>query len=103
MFTQFSTNPDEAINPYPYFGSWGLIYQGLFPGRGKDVTAFGNYYLFSSTHISGNREVQLDLLHSFYINSWFSIAPEIQYIIRPGGTGDIDNALVLNLQMMITF
>ena len=103
VFTQFSTNPDEAINPYPYFASWGLVYQGLFPGRENDVTAFGNYYNFSSSHISGNREVQFDLLHSFNITSWLSIAPEIQYIIRPGGTGDIDNAWVLNLQTMITF
>ena len=103
VFTQFSMNPDEAINPYPYLGSWGLVYQGLFPGREKDTTAFGNYYNFSSNRISGNSEVQFDLLHNFYITSWFSIAPEIQYIIRPGGTGDIDNALVLNVQFMLLF
>ena len=104
-FTQFSMNPDQAINPYPYFASWGLVYQGLFPGREKDATAFGNYYNFSSDDLPGDRdvEVQFDLLHNFNITSWFSIAPEIQYIIRPGGTGDIDDALVLNLQIMILF
>lgn len=102
-FTQFSMNPDQAINPYPYLASWGLVYNGLFPGRENDVTGFANYYNISSTDIPGNLEVQFDLLHNFTITSWFSIAPEIQYIIRPGGTGDIDDALILNLQMMITF
>ena len=47
--------------------------------------------------------MQFDLVHNFNITPWFSIAPEIQYIIHPGGTGDIDDALVLNLQTIITF
>jgi porin len=102
-FTQFSTNPDEDINPFPYFASWGLLYNGLFPGRDKDVTAFGNYYNFNSKHIPGNTEVQFDLVHLFNFKPWLQIGPEIQYIHRPGGTGDIDDALILNLQTIVWF
>ena len=102
-FTQFSMNPDEEINPYPYLASWGLVYNGLFPGRENDYTGFANYYNFSSSHIPGDVEVQFDLTHTFNITKSLSIAPEIQYVIQPGGTGDIDNALILNLQMMLTF
>ena len=102
-FIQFSMNPDQDINAFPYFASWGLVYNGLFPGREEDVTAFGNYYSFNSDHIPGNREVQFDLVHLFNIKPWLQIGPEIQYIHRPGGTGDIDDALLINLQTMVTF
>jgi porin len=81
----------------------GLVYQGLFPGRDKDVTAFGNYYNWLSDNISGDLEVQFDLVHSFYITSWLQIGPEIQYIHHPGGTGDIANSLILNIQTIVTF
>jgi porin len=102
-FLQFSMNPDQDINPFPYFASWGLVYVGLFPGRDKDVTAFGNYYNENSDDIPGNTEVQFDLLHLFNVTSWLQIGPEIQYIHRPGGTGDIDDALILNLQTFVSF
>ncbi len=102
-FLQFSMNPDQAINPIPYFASWGLVYQGLFPGRDKDVTGFGNYYSWNSDNISGNLEVNFSLVHSFYITSWLQIGPEIQYIHHPGGTGDIDDALILNIMTIVLF
>jgi porin len=102
-FLQFSMNPDQAINPFPYFASWGLVYVGLFPDRDKDVTAFGNYYNVISENVSGDLEVQFNLLHLFNVTSSLQIGPEIQYIHRPGGTGDIDDALILNLQTFVSF
>ena len=102
-FTQFSMNPDQKINPFPYLWSWGLAYKGLFSGRPDDVTAFANYYNFSSDFISGNTEVQFALVQKFVFESWLQIAPEISYVHRPGGTGGIDDAFILNLQTIITF
>ena len=102
-FIQLSMNPDEEINPFPHFASWGLVYHGFFPGRDNDITAFGNYYNVFSKNTPGNHEVQFDLVHVFRIKSWLQIGPEIQYIHHPGGTGDIDDALILNLQTMVFF
>jgi porin len=31
------------------------------------------------------------------------IQPDVQYVIRPGGTGDVDNALVAGVQFGVTF
>jgi porin len=102
-FIQYSTNPDQQINPYPHLAIGGLIYQGLFPGRKKDVTGLATYYNFSSQDILGNLEWQVDLVHLFNISSWLQIGPEVQYIARPGGTGTIPDALILNLQTRTTF
>ena len=37
------------------------------------------------------------------ITKWMFMQPDIQYIIQPGGTGDIDDALVLGFQFGLTF
>jgi porin len=107
-FAAFVTNPDQAVagdGPanYPYFASWGLHYKGLFAGRDDDWTSFGNYYNVSSKYIPGDLEVQFDFAHVFAIKSWLVVTPEIQYIVDPGGTGTIPDALVLNLQTMAFF
>ena len=107
-FAAFVTNPDQAVagdgpQNYPYFASWGLHYKGLFAGRDDDWTSFGNYYNVSSKYIPGDLEVQFDFAHTFAIRPWLHIAPEIQYIIDPGGTGAIPDALVLQLQTLLIF
>jgi porin len=38
----------------------------------------------------------------FYKHAVF-FQPDLQYIVRPGGTGQIDNALVLGFHMGINF
>jgi carbohydrate-selective porin OprB len=34
---------------------------------------------------------------------WFSLLPNIQYVVRPGGVTTTPNALVLGLQAGLTF
>jgi porin len=36
------------------------------------------------------------------VTKWSYIQPDLQYVIDPGGTGDIPNAIVIGAQMGVT-
>jgi porin len=80
-----------------------MNYTGLFPGRDNDALYFGNYYSFNSKYNPGNLETQFEASYMFHITPWFEIGPDVQYFVRPGGTGTIDNALVVGFQSLINF
>jgi porin len=103
--------PDR--NPQTYFVDWGLVYEGLIPGRDSDIAGFyGAYGRLSPDQRAAQRaaglpgqvyEMVLELNYRFDVVPWFYLQPDVQGIINPGGTGDIDNALVLALQFGIPF
>jgi porin len=37
------------------------------------------------------------------VTPWLQLQPDIQYIIKPGGTGKIQDALVLGFQLALSF
>jgi porin len=96
-------HPDQKVAAFPYYISWGMTYKGLFPGRDNDDTYFGNYYSKNSKYNGGGTEVQLEASHIFHFFPWLQIGPTIQYVFRPGGTGTIDDALILGFQALIVF
>lgn len=97
----------------PFQLNAGLNYKGLFPGRTKDRTMlhfiYGDIsrdYARSVRRPGGNlaeSEKVLEFGHRFQVTSWSYFQPDIQYVIDPGGTGDIDDALVIGAQMGVTF
>lgn len=102
--------PPELARIEWYFVA-GLVYEGLIPGREHDVTGlamlYGNYSsaLQASQRVSGQPvqeyETVLELNYEFSPVQWFQVQPDIQYVIRPGGTGDIGDALVFALQINV--
>lgn len=121
-FVAFVCAPKDR-NPFPFFVSSGLVYKGLFPNRPKDYTNLGFLYgkystdmrqaqrIAQRTHLMpvpsfGNKpqnfEAVVELNHWFQINPWFTIVPDIQYIINPSGLGTIQNAVVIGAQISIT-
>ena len=51
-----------------------------------------------------NYETVLELTYRLYFQKTaVFFQPDLQYVIRPGGTGKIDNALVLGCQIGINF
>jgi porin len=49
-------------------------------------------------------EMAIELFYRFYFyRHAVFFQPDLQYIVRPGGTGQIDNALVLGFHMGINF
>jgi porin len=104
---------DQNINKFPFFLMGGLVYKGMVPTRDNDVTAVGLMYakysdkLKESQQSAGSSpqqyEIALEFTHRVQITKWMYFQPDLQYIIQPGGTGNIDDALVIGFQAGLTF
>ena len=110
---------DRATSRYDYFWLAGGVWQGPFPGRDQDFVSF----LFASAHTNprvtryqrdrygispGSIGIQTyeDIAEVDYgasITPWLLLRPNLQYVIRPGGTGAIPDALVVGLHAQVTF
>jgi porin len=104
--------PDN-INKFPFFIMCGLIYKGLVPQRDDDVTGVEVVYAKYSDKIKESQqsvgaatqkyELMLEVTHKIMITKWMYIQPDLQYIVSPGGTGNITDALVLGFQFGLIF
>jgi porin len=102
-FAAFTFAPSDR-NTLPFYFFTGLVYHGLFPGRDSDVTAFGLAYGKFSDDLSGQDfEMVLEWTHEIAIAPWFTVQPDVQYIIKPSGTSSIPDALVLGAEIAINF
>lgn len=103
-FVALTVAPSERRNLFSFFVVGGLVYQGLFPERDHDITAFGIAYgRFSQALDPQKYELLLEWTHAFVLTSAITVQPDVQYSIRPGGTGALPNALVLGVQIAISF
>jgi porin len=113
VFATFAYTGQEDIAIIPLQSTLGLNYKGLFPGRDKDSTVFfATFGRFSNDYgkervATGegkpDYEMVLEFGHRFEVTPFSYIQPDLQYIIRPGGTGSVDNALVAGVQFGVTF
>ncbi|WEK44744.1 MAG: carbohydrate porin [Candidatus Sphingomonas colombiensis] len=101
--------------------SWeiGAVYQGTFRGRDNDyisaVFASGQfnprltqYQVDRDIVLPGSVGVQryerfAEVDYNFQAAPWLSLRPGLQYVLHPGGTGQIPDALVIGLDARITF
>jgi porin len=111
--------PDQSESQMPYFFEAGILVRGIFFERPRDVAAFAIIYgQFSSDLRNAERlaqtlnpavgvqdqETVLEWNYTFrFRNGAFFIEPDVQYIIRPGGTGNIPNAVAVGGQVGINF
>jgi len=94
--------PEDRINTFPLFLSGGLVYQGLIKSRERDKTAIAAAYGRVSDDLQGKDfEILLEATHIIEIKEWIKIQPDIQYIVHPGGSGEIPNALVIGFQLAV--
>ncbi len=113
LFGTVTYSPQPNISILPFQLSGGAIYQGLVPGRPKDMSIFGviygelsNDYAASVSLASGalpTTEIDLELGYRVQVTDFAYAQPDIQYIVRPGGTGNIPNAVVIGAQFGLTF
>jgi porin len=96
--------PDQQINTIPFSAAGGLVYRGLPPGRDDDLTALAVYYgAFSDRLQDRSAETVVEANHRFQLAPWLYITPDFQYVIRPNGQSDIDDAAVLGGEVGIAF
>jgi porin len=107
-------SPDQSVSRMPVFANAAVVTRGLFPSRATDVLGFGVVYGHFSSDLqdSQRREQQVDpavgvqqhelALELTYRLSFLGgalfVQPDVQYVIRPGGTGQTSDAFVAGLQ-----
>ena len=106
-------SPQQNISKLPFQINGGVVYRGLIPTRDSDCTMLGFVYgNFSNDFAaqvnatgagSPEYEIAAEIGYRFNLAKFAYIQPNIQWIINPGGTGNIPNALVLGAQMGVTF
>jgi porin len=115
----FLFSPDDSVSQMPYFFTAGIVSRGFFSSRPSDMAGFGVVYghfssdlrhaqereqLFNPTVSVQDYETVLEWTYRFdFCKSSVFFQPDIQYVIRPGGTGKINDALVIGCQIGINF
>jgi porin len=110
---------DRATATYQYFIAAGGVRQGTFKSRDDDFIAvlfahgsinprLTQYQEDQNALAPGSVGVQTyesiaEIDYNVQIAPWLSVRPNLQYVIRPGGTGTIPNAFVIGLHTDVTF
>ena len=92
-------------NLVPLFLAGGWLGQGLVPGRPLDVLALGcGRSSFNSQLNPGlTAEAVLELNYSFNLTANLSLQPVLQWVLNPGGSGQVDDILAAGLQLQLQF
>jgi len=113
LFVTLAYTGQEEPAIIPLQSSLGVHYKGLFAQRPDDRTVFFVTYgqfsddysdeLVAAGGSGADYEMVFELGHRIQLTPYGYIQPDIQFIRNPGGTGDIDDALVLGVQFGVSF
>jgi len=113
LFATLAYTAQDKVGIIPLQSSIGANYKGLLPNRPNDHTvAFVTYGKFSDAYSdqqvaaggsSVSHELVIELGHRIQVSKFAYVQPDVQFIQRPGGTGNIDNAVVLGVQFGASF
>jgi porin len=97
----------------------GFMYKGLIPTRDWDTVGFAASYLKISDDIRrgqelvnsfapgtftvADHEIVLEANYRAQLTAWWTLQPDVQYVIHPGGSAEHDNALVFLLMTTLRF
>jgi porin len=109
VFAGVVWSPPSSVTQMPVDGFAGTVWRGPWSRRPADhlytswqIGSFSEPYARSQGQSSdGAFESVLNAGYIIQITKEFSVQPDIQYIIQPGGFGQANNALVLGLQITI--
>jgi hypothetical protein len=112
LFAASGYYPQDNISIIPWQLNLGAFYTGLIPGRERDKTIvgliygrFGDDYADTVDPTGRNRptrETVLEIAHRIQLSKFAYIQPDAQFVSRPGGTGAIDDAVVIGAQFGIS-
>jgi porin len=94
----------------PFVMDAGLSWTGLIPGRPADVFGLawiygrvGSDFAASASPGPSGSESVIEATYRFFVTPAWSIQPDVQYVIHPGGGTGIPNATVLGFRMILHF
>jgi porin len=106
-------SPQQDIALLPLMGFAGTIWQGVIPRRDRDqllltylVSGFSRDYGDAVVAMGRQRptaEQVLEVSYAIFLTANYTIQPDIQYIIRPNGTNEAKNSVVLGVQFTANF
>lgn len=109
IFGRFAYAPEDR-NQLNWQFNAGMLYTGLFPGRGADV--MGIAFTHAATSASwrtatgaGANEEAIELKYQFALARWWHLDLFSQYVINPGSPDarHLDNAVVLGIGSHLAF
>ncbi|CCG42979.1 carbohydrate porin [Magnetospirillum molischianum] len=125
FFVRGTVMPDDR-NQAPYYVDTGLVLKGTFEGRDDDVAAIGFAYAGASDRLASldgdlraagrstakdhDYETMLEVSYRYKVTPWWTLVPDAQYIMHPGGSRDhvdsnnetIKDAVILGLRTVFT-
>tara|TARA_R110001583_G_scaffold45415_6_gene143053 strand:- start:2009 stop:3256 length:1248 start_codon:yes stop_codon:yes gene_type:complete len=113
LFGTLAYTDQEEAALVPMQSSFGAQYVGPFRGRAKDRLIFGTTYGDLSDDYADEQQAVgaghpdyewiFELGYRVQLTKYAYIQPDIQYVVQPGGTSDIDNATVVGVQLGVSF
>jgi porin len=111
-FGRIGFSPQDR-NFLGFYVDTGLSYQGLIPTRDNDTIGLAFAYAqltdgaAQSAFDDGSRQVGAEMVveatYQAQLTQWLVFQPDLQFIIHPGGSGSIDNALIIGGRLTVTF
>ncbi len=104
VFFQFGWAPSAYNEISQYYGV-GIQWTGALAGRDDDIMGFAVGHASLSGRVQSLEgrfsETAIELFYKAQVTPWFSVMPDLQYIINPGGDGR--DAFVVGLRTQISF
>lgn len=113
VFATFAYTAQDEVALMPVQSTFGAHYQGLLASRPDDRTVLFVTYGGFSDDFSAQRvstggapaesEMVFELGHRVQLTKYAYLQPDVQFIRHPGGSGRINDALVLAVQFGASF
>lgn len=96
---------DKEYNLNPFYLGGGINLTPTFFNREDDVLGLAFAYAKLSEHAGFDKdhETAIELCYDIAINDHIVFQPDLQYIINPGATSAVDNALIGFMRLKIEF
>lgn len=118
-FFRLGAGPADR-NPFNLVIDGGLHYQGPFPGRNDDAIGLGCVFVGASEDLRrrerddrdirgvpvdtfSDYELVLELTYTAWLTPWWTLQPDVQWVLHPGGSAAIEDAWIIGLRTGLTF
>ena len=111
-------NAEGDRSTFDYYFDGGMVFNGLVPGRPSDLIGLAAAYGHIGSGLAGNvadqdsfgastpipdYEANIELTYFAQIAKWWTVQPDLQVLLHPGGSTAVPNALVLGVRTTVTF
>ena len=101
---------DRDTNKVDNSQQLGLKYIGLVDSQPNDILGLAVNRVHVNDRFADSRpvydasaEYNIELNYSYNATKWLMLRPNLQYVINPGSSNKVDNALVLGLTTRVIF